>query len=150
MRKPVKKPKVLLPPRRLVSADECSALLLPSFADDGRLASALDKYEIPIFIVEPLDSPSWTNEKLIEVLSDQYIRQVIVFGDLSDPELVATCLLSIQSGYDVFAIISHPDLRNPNNLLSWMRLRDYSVKTLSIKLLLAELALVATAPVAAE
>ncbi|PHR56132.1 MAG: hypothetical protein COA43_14485 [Robiginitomaculum sp.] len=146
MRKPVPKPKVYTPPRNLISIDDSSGILLPSFSDGGRVVTLMREYDIPLLALTIADPPSWANEKIHEDFGEPRLRQVMVFGDISDPDLLGTSLFARETGYDVFAIPSNPNFNDIHSLLSWMSLRDNSVGVLSLKMVVARLKLVQSAP----
>ncbi|PCJ90536.1 MAG: hypothetical protein COA50_17050 [Flavobacteriaceae bacterium] len=130
------------PPKHLISLNECKAVILPSFPANERVVTLLDDNSIAVFIKNIESSPSWADEELLKYLGEPRLPQIVVFAAISDPDLVATCLVALQIGFEVFAVIADPDLSNAHNLLAWVRLSDNIVTVLSMKQFVTELNLV--------
>jgi len=134
------------PPKHLILLNECKAIMLPSFSASERAVTLLDDNGISVFIKNVKSSPSWADKELITYLDEPRLRQVIVFGAISDPDLIATCLVALQIGFEVFAVIADPDLNNAHNLLAWVRLSDNLTTVLSMKQFMTELGLIKSVP----
>lgn len=134
-------------PHHIIAFGDCSAVIMPSFANGERVITVLDDNSIPFYAKNTDDPPSWANEKLVTFFGEPRLHQIIVFSDISDPDLIVTCLVALQIGFEVFAVIENPNFNNAHNLLAWVRLSDNLVTVLSMKQVLAELDLINSVPV---
>ncbi|PHR56304.1 MAG: hypothetical protein COA43_14190 [Robiginitomaculum sp.] len=132
-------------PRHMVNIDDCFAVVLSSFSKPESLLVTLSDNNISVFSLVDGDNPSWANKKLLTFIQEQDRGQILVFGNFSDPELIATTSLACEIGFVVFSIISEPDFNKPDSFFSLVRLLYNTVKTMSFDQFISEIALINSA-----